>query len=350
MALDEPTGKVLWTREWPVDNSGLATTYATGPRATPTVDGDRVYVFGAMGALLCLRVMDGSIVWRRDFVKDLGTQVPVWGMAGAPLVDGPRLICLAGGAGNAKVVALDKMTGRELWRALASGSEPGYSPPVPIEAGGRRQIIQWHPNGVASLDPATGKLFWDLPYQSRMGLIVAPPVWDRQRLLVSSFFTGGMMIKLDDAKPAARILWRGKSESEINTDGLHALISAPMIDGDYVYGICSYGQLRCLDARTGQRLWETQAATGEKARWAAAHLVRNGARYFISNDRGELILARLRPEGYQEISRTKLIEPTSNSGNRREAGAVSWSHPAFANGHIFARNDREILCASLEAR
>ena len=120
-----------------------------------------------------------------------------------------------------------------------------------------------------------------------------------------------------------------------------------MIDGDYIYGICSYGQFRCLRASTGERIWETQDVTMEKARWATGFLVRNADRYFINNDRVDLIIARLSPEGYHEISRAKLIKPTSNSGNRRELGAVNWSHPAYANRHILARNDEEIISVSL---
>ena len=119
-----------------------------------------------------------------------------------------------------------------------------------------------------------------------------------------------------------------------------------MLDGDHLYGVCSYGQFRCLDARTGERIWETMAFTREKARWATAFIVRNGDRYFINNDRGELLLAKLSPQGFEEISRTKLLKPTSRGG-RRELGAVNWSHPAYANRHIFARNDEEIVCVSL---
>ncbi len=94
-------------------------------------------------------------------------------------------------------------------------------------------------------------------------------------------------------------------------------------------------------------MWETQAVTVEKARNASAFIVRNGDRYFINNDRGELIIARLGPGGYEEIDRTKLIRPTSEPSARRELGAVNWSHPAYAGLSIFARNDEEIVCASL---
>lgn len=349
LAFDEKTGKLLWSREWEVNYTGLATTYAIGPRATPTVDGDRVYFFGSMGMLQCLRATDGKLLWQRDAVREFGTEVPVWGMAAAPLIDGRRLICLAGGKGDSKVMAFDKMTGAVLWRALSSDFEPGYSAPILIQAGGQRQIIQWHPQGVASLDPETGKRLWELPIVSPLGGSVAAPVWSGLRLLVSSFTQGSMMMALDDSRPGARLLWRGASRSETKPDGLHSLISTPFIDGDHIYGICSYGHLRGLDARTGKQVWETLEVTNERARWAAAHMVRNQDRYFINNDRGELIIAKLSPQGYREIARTKLIEPTSNPGNRREAGAVNWVHPAYANRHIFTRNDKELICASLEA-
>ncbi len=145
----------------------------------------------------------------------------------------------------------------------------------------------------------------------------------------------------------APVLWKGKSSSEINTDGLHAVVNTPVIDGDYIYGICSYGQFRCLNLKTGERVWETMEVTKEKARWASGFIVRNHDRYFINNDRGELIIAKLSSQGYQEISRTQLIKPTSNPGNRRELGVVNWSHPAYANRRIVARNDEEIISASL---
>ncbi len=350
LCLDEETGRILWTREWESDYTGLMEMYAIGPRTTPTVDGDRVYALGTTGILLCLSVKDGAILWKKDFVNDYGTEIPVWGMTGAPVVDRARLIALVGGKPDAKVVAFDKMTGKEIWRSLPSSSEPGYCPPVLIQAGGTRQLLIWHPEALTSLNPVTGKIYWEQPFKVRSGLTVATPVRSGAHLLVSSFYNGSMMLELNPAKPRGRLRWKGKSGSEIKTDGLHALISTPVIAGDYIYGICSYGQLRCLNAKTGERIWETLAVTKERARWAAGFIVRHGDRYFINNDRGELIIAKLSPAGYREISRTKLIQPTSRVSRRRELGAVNWSHPAYANKHIFARNDKEILCASLEKK
>ncbi|HXI42178.1 MAG TPA: PQQ-binding-like beta-propeller repeat protein, partial [Bryobacteraceae bacterium] len=244
LCIDEKTGKILWTREWDAEYIGLMETFASGPRATPTVDGDRVYVVGAKGMLLCLGAKAGEILWKKDYVKEYAAEIPTWGSTSAPLVDGNRLICLVGGAHNAKVVAFDKMTGKELWRALDSNSEPGYCQPViieKIENAGPRQLIIWHPLAVTSLDPETGSVYWEQPFKIEAGLSVATPVWSGPRLLVSSFYNGSMMLSmpLGGPKPRAELLWRGKSHSEIDTDGLHALVTTPAIVGDYIYGICS---------------------------------------------------------------------------------------------------------------
>ncbi len=134
IALDEANGRILWTREWEANYSGLETIFAVGPRATPTVDGNRVYVLGTMGNLLALDVGDGRVLWQKDFVKDFDASVPSWGMTSAPLVDGDRLIAVVGGEPNAKVMAFNKLTGDEIWRALSSDWEPGYNQPIIIEA------------------------------------------------------------------------------------------------------------------------------------------------------------------------------------------------------------------------
>lgn len=337
LALDEETGKVVWEHKWPADYRGLD--YASGPRATPTVDGDRVYVLGATGMLWCLNARSGTVVWSKNFVRDYGAVVPGWGTANAPIVAGDRLIAIAGGRPDAKVVAFDKRTGRELWRSLSGAdSEQGYSQPI-IVAG---KLIVWDAGAVRVLDPGTGGVFWEHPFRVHMNTPIATPVASGPFLLVSGFFNGARLLRMD-----GELVWRGRSDSEVRSDTLHALMAAPVIDGDYIYGVCSYGQLRCLRLQTGERVWETQDVTREKARNASAHIVRNGDRYWILNDRGELIIARFSPERYQEIGRAKLIRPTSTPGARRELGAVVWSHPAFANGHVYARNDEEITSVSL---
>ena len=344
VALDQLTGMLLWSRRWPADYAGIE--YAAGPRATPTVDGDRVYALGAAGSLVCARVLDGRVLWERSFPRDFGTELPPWGMASAPLVHGNLLIAVVYGRPAAKVVAFDKYSGEEVWRALSSeNSGPGYSQPILLRHEGRSMLIVWHAGGLAAIEAESGTVIWEELFRTRMETPIATPVWRSPHLLVSAFFNGSRLFRVGSA--SAELLWKGGSDSGVDTDGLHALMNSPVIDGDYVYGICSYGQLRCLRLATGERVWETQAVTREKARNASAFMVRNGDRYFINNDRGELIIARLAPTGYSEISRAFLIRPTSASGGRRELGAVNWSHPAYAGKSVFARNDEEIVCASL---
>ena len=351
LALDETTGEVLWVREWDADYAGIQ--WEIGPGATPTVDGDRVYVLGRTGVLSAFDTATGELLWRKSYSEDYGVDRMRWGFdwgfASAPLVDDERLICFVGGSPDARVVAFDKLTGEEIWRSLPSEADLGVAQPIIIEAGGARQLIVWDPEEVASLDPVTGDVYWRQPYVVGGAMTVAVPVQVGSQLFFSTFYDGPMMLTLNQDRPDAAIAWKGSSNSEIRTEGLHAVLATPIIDGGYIYGICSYGQLRCLDARTGERIWETQEATVERRRWVSGFMVKNGNRIFLNNDRGELIIARLHPTGYEEISRTALITPTSPPGNRRELRNVSWVHPAYANQHIYMRNDEEIVAFSLAA-
>ena len=205
LCLNETTGQVLWQYEY---ECPYTVSYPAGPRTTPVVDHGKVYTLGTEGNLLCLDAVTGKIVWERNFKTDFHVASPIWGFAANPLLDGNKLICLVGGAGTG-VVAFDKETGHELWRAL-SAKEPGYSSPIIIQAGGQRQLIVWSPE---------------------------------------------------------------------------------------------------------------------------------------ENEAGDLIIAKLDPQGYHEISRTHLLEPTNTAAGRK----VVWSHPAYADRCIFARNDHEIICVSLAA-
>jgi outer membrane protein assembly factor BamB len=332
--------------------------YATGPRATPTVDPPRVFVVGASGMLRCHATASGEMLWQKDFVEELGTRIPAWGISSAPLVDGERLIAIVGGVPDGEVVAFDKQTGEELWRALPADAGPGYGQPVLIEAGGKRQLIVWHPAGLASLDPTSGAVYWQEPWEVPMGMTVSTPVRSGSYLLVSQFYGGSLMMRLGRDRPTASRLWQvgGTSEMPDETRALHALVNTPVIEGDQFYGVCSYGQLRGLDARNGERFWESRQLV-EPGRWASAHFVRQRDRYFINTDQGDLVIARFSRWGYEEIDRTHLIEPTTNSAWGRGAGdprpsdrIVNWSHPAYAHRRVYARNDREILCASLEGQ
>jgi outer membrane protein assembly factor BamB len=345
LCLDAASGRILWQHEYACR---YTISYPAGPRATPTVCQGKVYTLGAMGDLRCLDAQDGKLIWSKNYVRDFGLTMNPWGMAAAPLVDGPRLIVLPGGKDSAGVMALDCRTGAEIWRALDL-PDPGYSAPMIVACGGVRQLLVWAPTGLYGMDPASGKVFWREPADVKMAHTIASPAFDPQRRLVfvTSFFNGPMMVRLDAASPLATLLWKGSSQSELpnRTEGLHGLMSTPVFRDGFLYGVCSYGKLRCLEAETGRRVWETLAPVGE-SRWATAFLTPHEDRFFLFTERGELILARLSPKGYEELGRMPIVEPTMKAGRRM----VVWSPPAFAGRCMFARNDKEIVCVDLAER
>jgi outer membrane protein assembly factor BamB len=342
LCLDEATGDTLWAQEYPCD---YTMSYNAGPRAAPLVDGALLYTFGAEGDLQCRQVSDGKLVWQ----KHLGGQhTPMWGFAASPLVEGEMLIAIgADSAGT--VIASNKLTGEQLWTALPA-KEPGYSSPIVIEAGGVRQLIVWSPQALSSLDPRTGKVYWSEPFTSQAGMSIATPQRGGDLLFISAFYNGAMMMRLSADAPTAKQVWKIGGKSERKTEALHAVMCTPDFAGDYIYGVCSYGQLRCLKTATGERVWETLAATGtsqgEPARWANAFITPVGddrERAFLFNEKGDLILAKLTPTAYQEVSRAHLLDPTNLDPGR----AVVWCQPAYANRCIYVRNDKELVCASL---
>lgn len=344
LSLNADTGQTVWEYSYPC---AYEIGYPAGPRSTPTVSEGRVYCLGAMGDLLCLGAEKGNMIWARHFMTDYRlSKPPVWGWAGHPLLDGQRLICLVGGDKTA-VVAFDKDTGKEIWHALTA-VEIGYAPPVIYTIRGQRQLIIWHPDAVSGLNPETGALLWSHPYPvgggpKRPEVTIAMPRLEGDHLFLSCFYQGSLMLELAPQGP--KILWNRRSTSEeVMNDGLHTILGTPTLKDGYIYGVCGFGELRCLDARTGDRKWETYAATGgHKAFFGNAFLTQHEDRTFLWNDQGELIIAKLRPEGYEEISRARLLEPLEKTRGR----IVTWCHPAFANRCAYVHNGKELICVSL---
>lgn len=351
LCLDARTGKQLWVHEYPVQ---YTMSYANGPRATPVVADGKVWTFGAMGDLYCLDAGTGKPLWSRNFVKEYDAGVPIWGFAASPLLDGDNLICLVGR--KPAVVALDKNTGKERWRSLElENAEIGYCPPIILTLGGKRQLVVWHPEAVNGLDPATGKVYWSHPWHIKANLTISVPRAVGNRLFLTAFYDGCRMLEIGDDGTSVKELWRshGRGEFPGQTDKLHAILCTPYIQGEHIYGVCSFGQLRCLTLADGKRVWEDLKATGaapKTERWANAYLVPHGDRYFLFNEKGDLVIARLTPQGYDEIDRAHLIEPTYQLiAGQSSARKVAWAHPAFANRTIYVRNDKEIAAFSLAA-
>jgi outer membrane protein assembly factor BamB len=340
LCYDAETGKLLWEHSYEVRFVDIQ--YDNGPRAAPTIHDGLVVVFGTMGHLHCLRLEDGQVVWKKALQQDYGTQVPIWGMAGAPLVYEQSVIVPVGGPDGACVVAFEQDTGKERWRAL--DDDVGYSSPILVDAPGKPVLVFWSADAVVGLDPETGRVFWRVPFPVRQDLAVATPVVHGDFLFISSFYDGSLLLRLSPDRRQVTQVWHVKGRSERNTESLHCLISTPRMDGDYIYGVDSYGQLRCLRRRDGSRVWETIVPTG-KERWSNAHLVSYGAYTYLFNEHGELIVAELKPEGYREISRTRVLEPTQGVPYLRP---VTWAHPAFANRRLYVRNDRRLVCYNLQ--
>jgi outer membrane protein assembly factor BamB len=337
LCFDEETGRPLWTYAYPCNYRGIG--YRSGPRAAPTVHLGKVYALGATGHLCCLDAATGRLIWKKDLARQYAARPPRWGMSAAPLVEGNLLIVCAGGEPDACMIAFEKDTGQERWKAL--DDRPTYSAPIAITFAGRRQVIVWTGDAVTSLDPLNGKSYWRIPYKLRGGapIAVATPVVCDDLLLVVSFESGAKLLKLDRTKPAASIAWETRAEPT-------SLMGTPLFRDGHFYVADNYGEFQCVEAVTGRLVWTTRKPTGETKWGETVHLTPNGDRVFLFNDHGQLILGKLSSEGYSEISRVSLIEPTIGA---KEERAVAWAHPAYANKHVFVRNDKELLRACLAA-
>jgi outer membrane protein assembly factor BamB len=250
----------------------------------------------------------------------------------SPLIDGSLLIVFTGAKPGASVMALDKRTGKEVWKAL--DDLVSNSSPIIITVGGKRQLIVWSDSSLAALDPTDGHVYWREPMTTSNNDSAATPVFQANRLLVS-----GLMVEVSTDSP--RFLW---PENRVPTRRVLSNTSTPVLQGEYLYTAKGYGELVCLDAATGRQIWSTNSVTASK-NGASINITPQGGGFFLFTDEGNLIRAQLSPKGYREISRAHLIDPTWPFGETK----FVYAPPAFANRHVFARSEKEVVCASLEA-
>jgi len=344
----ESDGQQLWKYEYPCVYTN-AKNYAIGPRSMPQVDGDRVYMLGAEGDLSCVEASSGKLIWHTDYKKEFGLKTPIWGWSCHPLVDGDRLITIAGGKGNA-VVAYNKMTGERIWSAL-SCKEPGYSSPIIYKVGGKRLLLVWLGETFSALNPETGDVYWSIPSQPRFGMSIGVPRLYGDLIYLGATFDFGQMLRLGPTADDVKVLWT--TDSQI---GAGSPMATPLFFDGVYYGDRRSGSYICFDPETGEKHWETFAAStgGRPANYSNIFTIlhdpsdgksKEAARLFLVNEKGDLIIARPSPKRYEEIDRCHLIEPTYRVMGR----TVVWSHPAFANRSIYYRNDKEIICVSLAA-
>ncbi len=342
MCFDAMAGEKIWSYSYNCKYSNVG--YPNGPRASVIIDGNRAYSLGTMGHLFCFQNKTGKVIWYKDLKDEYDIKMPTWGISAAPLIVDNKLVLNIGGRNNACVVALNKITGKEIWKNLDDGAS--YSAPILIEQLNKPVVVIWTDHRVVGLNPNTGSIYWQHGFeQKQMVINIATPVFYKNYLFVSNFFDGSMLLKLDTDKLSAVKVWRRAGKDERNTDALHSCISTPLLKGDFIYGVDSYGELRCLELKSGDRIWEDLSAVNSN-RWANIHFIQNGELTYMFNENGELIVGQLSPKGFQEISRAKLIDPTVGQLNRSGTG-VTWAHPAFAYKHVYIRNDEELVCADL---
>lgn len=328
LCFDAATGEPLWTHAYDAAYGDL--TYDSGPRAAPTVHDGRVYTLGAIGNVYCLDAVSGAVVWSIDAVGQMNAERPRWGFAASPLIVGDLAILHIGARPGGCLVAVDHRTGAEVWR---SGDDPaGYCTPQLTEHRGESLLVTWTPLHVIGVDPRDGQLLWAIPYRVTNGVSIADPVCREGLVLVAGYWEGSKAIRLGENPTDAEIAWEDRM--------LCGLMSAPLYRHGYVYLLDRRFGVTCVELATGEKPWRdenhqlTPRGSNPQATMIWLDSPDQPDRAMMLNANGELILLRLTPQGFHEQSRTTIIGPT-------------WAHPAYAGHHVFARDDRELVCFSL---
>lgn len=343
LCLDVKTGKEVWKYEVSRD---YLLSYPGGPRATPTIADGMVYFLGAMGHLTALDAKTGEKKWEKDFQKEFGAGLPIWGFSAHPLVKDGVVYCLVGGEGSV-AVAFDAKTGKVLWKSLNARSQ-GYCPPSIVKAGGTDQLLIWHPEAINGLNPKTGELYWSLPLKPIYGMSVMTPQQTGNQIFASGIGRVGAMIELNEKEPKASFVWKGKPKT-----ALYCCNSTPLIHEGVIYGSdIRSSMLVAAKVEDGERLWTTMEPTiAKEHRKGGSHgtvyLTRHegSGKFWLVNEGGDLILANLSKDGYKELGRQHVLEPTNEAFGR----PVVWSGPAFAEKSVFMRNDKELVRIDLSA-
>lgn len=342
--LNSKTGKLNWKHTY---SAPYTISYTAGPRSSVTVDNGLAYALGAMGRLHCIDVVSGKIKWEKDLNKEYKIaelkRMPIWGIACSPLVFKDVLIIQIG-AKDASVIGLDRNSGKEVWKALDDRAH--YSSPVLVKQNEKDVVVCWTGDNVVGLDPVQGNIYWKHSFKpTRMPIGVATPIIKDDRIFMTSFYDGSMMLEMSKSEMTAKQLWHHAGENERSTKAIHSIISTPIWIDDHIYGVDSYGELRCISAADGSRVWEDLTAV-KKARWGTIHFVSHGKDVWMFNEQGELMIGSLSPTGLDVKSRASVLQANQMRRPNRRNG-VCWSHPAFANKCVYLRNDKELICISL---
>lgn len=312
-------GKTLWVHRYPCWYGDLGG-YANGPRAMPVVHDGKVYTLGAVGHACCLDAAKGHLIWQRDLVKEAKARVPTWGFAAAPVIVDDLVLLHVGAEPDGSLVALDRHTGREVWRSLPDPA--GYCAPIVIDAPAGRQLVLWTPEHVRGLDPKTGELLWTIPYKVTYGVSIATPIYRDGVLFVTGYWEGSKAIRLGPGPRDAKLVWE-------DNKFLRGLMAQPLYRAGYVYTIDKGLGLVAFELLGGRKAWDDGNHLTPRGRNPHASIVWLGDsdRVLALNAVGEFVVAQLTPRGYQEIARRRVVE-----------GKV-WAHPAFSGRRVYLRTD-----------
>jgi outer membrane protein assembly factor BamB len=319
-AFDVVTGKEVWklrvdaVRE---DDMGA------GPRSTPTVDGDVVFVVSESGMVYALKAGSGEKIWSKDLKSEFGAQVPQWGISTSPLVEGDLLLLDAGGGKNKSLAALDKKTGATRW--TAHSDRPGYSSPLAVTIQGVRQVLSFAGSSLVSVAIADGKVLWSVPWKTSYDVNAAMPVLiPPDRVFISSGYdTGGAVYRIKKEGEAF------KTEEVWNTRVMKNHFNSSVHYGGYLYGFDD-ATLKCVDAGTGEEKWRQRGFQKGSLLVADGHLV-------ILSEAGLLLLADAVPEAFKEQGRMQVLE------------GRTWTMPSLSGGKLYLRNQKEMVALELAA-
>jgi outer membrane protein assembly factor BamB len=328
VAYDAVSGKELWRA--PYDRAEFKSFYGNGPRATPSVVGGKLYTHGITGLLTCFDTATGKVTWQADTQKAFDAPKLLFGTACSPLVDGGR-VYLDVGAKGAAIVAFDADKGDVAWKSMDDPAS--YSSPILTGEGADRQLIVLTGSGLASLDPAGGKKHWEFPLKDLLFESSTTPVRLGDLVLASSITYGSVALRLEtkDGKPAYTQSWKSTT--------LTPYFSTPVgIGTDQVYVVTGSNPLarnpsatlHCVDVKTGKPLWSRP-----KVGAYHASLLRTGDnKLLMLEEQGDLVLLDPDPKEYRELARAKVCGHT-------------WAHAALANGRLYVRDDKDLICVEL---
>ena len=335
-AVAADTGKPLWSA--PLDDAFKDSQSAAGPRCTPLVNDGRVYAQSCRGELKCLNLRDGKLLWRVNYVTNLGAVfigekgtaagAVRHGYNGSPLIDGAHLITIAGGTNGAAVACLEKTTGKTIWKSQSD--VPAYAPPILATVMGERQVIAFTVDGLIGLSPADGKLLWRVPFKTTYGRHVITPVVSGDVIAISSHQFGlvGTRVTRADKDFSAAPAWTNK-EAMIN-------FASPVVVDGFLYGVGPAKNLVCVEMATGRTAWTKTGYINTSADKAHASFIVMGKNIVVLTDGGQLILLAADAKECRELGRAQV------SGN-------TWCNPAYADGKLWLRDAKELLCVDLMA-